>query len=229
LFLDLKREHLQDEMMSEIKRRNLKLTLSVDKCKSGIVGKDSLDFLGYTIKDKIFVKQKNVNKFLNRIAALSSQCKSGLANPHKRPLFIQDDVSYKGYYIEEFNLLLSGFKFGNHPYGWLLYFKAITDVSSLYGMDHVIRNNLLKGLPNDMTSQINSLVDTYYDIHRNGGVNLVTNFDKLTTIDQKRSYLYRKGRIDRNKKYTDEQILNHFESYMDLIKHVSEHSIGETS
>jgi hypothetical protein len=160
---------------------------------------------------------------------LSSQCKSGLANPHKRPLFIQDDVSYKGYYIEEFNLLLSGFKFGNHPYGWLLYFKAITDVSSLYGMDHVIRNNLLKGLPNDMTSQINSLVDTYYDIHRNGGVNLVTNFDKLTTIDQKRSYLYRKGRIDRNKKYTDEQILNHFESYMDLIKHVSEHSIGETS
>lgn len=229
LFLDIKKQNLLDEMISEIKRRNLKLTLSVDKCKSGIVGKDSLDFIGYTINNKIFIRKKNVTNFLNRIAALSSKCKSGLANPYQRPLFIKDEDRYNGYYVEEFNLLLSGFKYGNRLYGWLPYFQAITDVSSLYGMDHVIKNTLLKGLPKEITLHTNSLVDTYYDIHRNGGNNMVANFDKLETIDEKLNFLCRRGRIDRSKPYTDEQILNHFDSYMDLIKRVSEHNIGQIS
>lgn len=229
LFLDTKSDNLLDLMLSEIRRRNLKLSLSKDKCKSGIIGKDVIDFIGYVISDKIFIRKKNVTQFLNRVAALSSKCKTGLAQPYLRPLFIKEDADYIGYYIEEFNRLLSGFKYGNRLYGWMPYFQAITDVSSLYGMDHVIKTSLLNGLPEELISHVNSLVDTYYDIHRNEGNNLVINFDALTTPDQKRNYLYRQGRIDRNKAYTDEQINNYFDSYMDLIKRVSEKNIGETS
>jgi len=229
LFLDTKSDNLLDLMLSEIEHRNLKLRLSKDKCKSGIIGKDTIDFIGYVISDKIFIRKKNVTQFLNRVAALSSKCKASWTQPYLRPLFIKEDAEYIGYYIEEFNRLLSGFKYGNRLYGWMPYFQAITDVSSLYGMDHVIKNSLLNGLPDELTSKINSLVDTYHDIRRNKGNNLVTNYDELTTPDQKRNYLYQKGRIDRNKAYTDEQINNNFDSYMDLIKRVSEKNIGETS
>lgn len=229
LFLDLQHGNLQDLMKSEIKRRNLKLILSKEKCKSGIIGQDSMDFIGYAITDKIFIRRKNVTAFLNRVASLSTKCKSGLVNPHLRPMFIKQDSDYVGFYIEEFNRMLSGFKYGNHLYGWLPYFQAINDVSSLYGMDHVIKNKLLNGLPDDITSKVNSLVDTYYDIHRNGGDNLLENYDLLTTIDQKRSFLYRKGRIESNKAYTEEQIMNYFDSYIDMIRRMSEQNIGITS
>ena len=39
----------------------------------------------------------------------------------------------------------------------------------------------------------------------------------------------RMGRIDADKSYTEEQISQHFNSYMDYIKNRSEKNIGETS
>ena len=229
LFIDVKNDNLQNLMINEIKKRNLKLKLSVDKCKSGIIGHDPMDFIGYIFdENKIFIRKKNVTQFLNRIAALTSKCRYGIKEPLQRPLFIKEEADFIGFYCEEINRLLSGFKYGNRLYGWMPYFQSITDVSSLYGMDHVIKNNILKGLPEGLTSKLNSLVDTYYDIHRNGGKNLLKNFDNFN-IDQKRNYLYRKGRIDKNKKYTDEQINICFDSYMQFYILNSEKNIGEIS
>ena len=229
LFLDVKTEDLQSRMIAEVKQRKLRLKLSKEKCRSGFIGADELDFIGYIIKDKIFIRQKNVTRFINRVAALSSKCRAGLNQPYQRPLFIKEDASYYSFYVEEFNRLISGFKYGNRLYGWMSYFQAINDVASLYGMDRIIRGRLLKELPEEVVSKVNSLVDTYYDIRRNGGEKLVTDFDSLTTIEQKRSFLLNKGRIDRNKTYTDEQIENNFDSYLDLIKRVSEQNIGAVS
>lgn len=229
LFLGVSNDNLQEVMMSEIRRRNLKLSFSKEKCKSGVIGRDSMDFLGYAFHEKIFIRQKNVTMFLNKVASLSSKCKAGWLNQHLRPQFIKQDDEYVGFYIEEFNRMLSGFKYGNHLYGWLPYFQAITDVSSLYGMDHVIRNNLLKNLPDEIISEVNSLVDAYYDIHRNGGNGLLKNYDLITTIEDKRNFLFRKGKLDPNKGYTDEQIINHFDSYMDLLRRISEQNVGTTS
>ena len=58
LFLDTKSDNRLDLMLSEIKQRNLKLRFSKDKCKSGIIGKDVIDFIGYVISDKIFIRKK---------------------------------------------------------------------------------------------------------------------------------------------------------------------------
>lgn len=229
LFLDTKSATVKHQMLSEIRRRNLRLRLSPAKCKEGIVGIDSLDFIGYVIKDKIFIRKKNVTRFLNRVAALATKYKEGKANPAKRPLFIKEDSNYNDYYYEEFNELLSGFSYSKRLYGWIAYFQALTDVSSLYGVDRVVRHHFLRELPQEITRKLHTLVDTYYDIRRCGGNNLVPNYDSLITVGQREAFLKRRGRIDANKTYTDEQINNNFESYMDYLKRVSEHNIGERS
>lgn len=231
LFLNPKTPTLKARMLKDISKRNLRLRLSPEKCKSGIVGKDKFDFIGYVVIDKnhVFIRERNVTSFLTRVASMTTHCIEGLDKPYLRPQFIKKDEDFIGYYIEEFNQLISGFKYGRHLYGWLPYFQAITDVSSLYGMDRVIRNRIFKNLPTEVSSHVNSLVDTYYAIHRQAGGSLVKDYDALVTISEKKSLLARRGRIDTNRSYTDEQIEQYFDSYMDFIKNRSEQNIGVTS
>lgn len=231
LFLNPKSAGLKTKMLKEISRRNLRLRLTTEKCKSGVIGKDTLDFIGYVITDKnhVFIRERNVTNFLSRISAMATRCKEGLKKEYKRPQFIKEEKDYIDYYVEDFNQLISGFKYGRHLYGWLPYFQAITDVSSLYGMDRVIKNRILKDLPSELSSRINSLVDSYYAIRRHGGGSLVKDYDLLENISEKKKLLMRMGRIDADKSYTEEQINLHFNSYMDFIKNRSEHNIGETS
>ena len=231
LFLNPKSAGLKTKMLKEISRRNLRLRLTTEKCKSGVIGKDTLDFIGYVITDKnhVFIRERNVTNFLSRISAMATRCKEGLKKEYKRPQFIKEEKDYIDYYVEDFNQLISGFKYGRHLYGWLPYFQAINDVSSLYGMDRVIKNRILKDLPSELSSRINSLVDSYYAIRRHGGGSLVKDYDLLENISEKKKLLMRMGRIDADKSYTEEQINLHFNSYMDFIKNRSEHNIGETS
>lgn len=229
LFLDTKGIILKRQMLKEIQKRNLRLRLSPEKCKSGIVGETSIDFIGYVIKDKVFIRQRNVTRFINRVASLATKYKEGWENPNKRQLFIMKDSTYLEYYSEEFRELMSGFKYDNRLYGWMAYFQAITDVSSLYGMDRVIKSRILKDLPPEIKDKLHTLVETYYDIRRNGGKNIVPDYDALVTVGERESFLRKRGRIDANKHYTEEQINNYFESYIDFLKRVSEHHIGERS
>lgn len=231
LFLNPKPSTIKTRMLKEINKRNLRLRLAPEKCKMGIVGKDKLDFIGYVITDKehVFIRERNVTNFLTRVASMVTRCKEGLDNPYMRPQFIKEDKEFMAYYVAELNQLISGFKYGRHLYGWLPYFQAITDVSSLYGMDRIIKNKLLQLLPPGISSCINSLVDTYYAIHRQSGGTLVKDYDALETIVDKKQLLAKKGRIDINRPYTDEQINQLFNSYMDFIKNRSEQNIGVTS
>lgn len=231
LFLNPKSTGLKSKMLKEISKRNLRLRLTTEKCKSGVIGNEKLDFIGYVVTDKdhVFIRERNVTKFLTRVSAMATRCKEGLDKEYKRPQFIKEKQDYIDYYVEDFNQLISGFKYGRRLYGWLPYFQAITDVSSLYGMDRVIKNRILKELPKELSSRINSLVDSYYDIRRHGGGSLIKDYDSIETIPEKKKLLMRMGRIDADKSYTEEQINQHFNSYMDYIKNRSEHNIGETS
>lgn len=231
LFLNPKCVGLKSKMQKDIYKRNLHLRLTPEKCKSGIIGKDKFDFIGYVISDKnhVFIRERNVTNFLSRVSAMATRCKEGLDKEYKRPQFIKEKKDYINYYVEEFNYIISGFKYGKCLYGWLPYFQAITDVSSLYGIDRVIKKRILKKLPPELTNRINSLVDTYYAIRRHGGGTLIKDFDSLESIPEKINLLKRMGRIDAEKEYTEEQIQQYFNSYIDLIKKRTEHNIGEIS
>ena len=229
LFLSPRRSSLKNAMLKEIKQRNLRLRLSPEKCKEGIIGKDSLDFIGYTIGNKIFIRKKNVTNFLNRVSGLAARCKNEYENKFCRPQFISEDSQVVDFYIEEFNLLISGFKIGKHMYGWLPYFQSITDIAALYGMERVIKQRIMRNLPHEISDKVNSLVDTYYAIHERFGGNLVQDFDALETISEKKNFLVRRGRLDKHKTYSDEQITIIFDNYMDFIKKKSEQNIGVQS
>lgn len=231
LFLNPLKPIHKRPMVKELQRCRLHLRLSPDKCKKGIVGKDKLEFLGYVIKDKdkVFVREKNVTRFLSRVAALAAKFRDGYKNPYLRPLFIQEESAYVEYYIAEFNHLISGFKYEHRPFGWMAYFQTITDVASLYGMDRIIRGRLLDCLDESIKGKVNTLVDTYYAIRREGGGNLVEDYDAYTTTGQRRSLLLRRGRIKAEHAYSDEQIDHYFYVYMDFLKKRSEQSIGGIS
>lgn len=230
LFLDSKtNEHLLDILKNEITKKNLALSFSEEKCKAGIIGKEPLDFLGYSIGHKIFIQKKNVTSFISRVASLASRCIEEYNHEYKRPLFIREDTSFFKFYIEEFNMMLSGFKVDRHLYGWLPYYQSITDVASLYGLDRVVRYRILKGIPEEICSNIHSLVDTYYSIHKKSGGNLVKDLDELVTIDEKKHFLAHMGRLDKNKLYSDNQIIEYFNNYIDFIKKRSMQNIGEQS
>lgn len=230
LFLSLSPVNdLQGIIENEIKNRNLSLTLEPEKCAKGVVGTDSLDFLGYTIGKKIFIRKKSVTHFMTRVASLATRCKEEFDNPYKRPRFISKNSEFFEYYIEDFNILLSGFKCDGHMYGWLPYFQSITDVSSLYGMDRVIRLRILRNIPKEICDSVNSLTDTFHAIHRNSGGSMVRDYDALKTPTEKKHYLAKRGRLDAEKSYTDAQIEQIFNNYMDLIKKKSEQNIGEQS
>ncbi len=231
LFLNPKLPILKRPMLKEIQRRNLRLRLSTAKCKQGIVGTSDIDFLGYVIKDKnkVFVREKSVTRFLSRIAALAARCRDGWENKDNRQPFIRDDDAYVEYYKEELNQLISGFRHGRVAYGWMAYFQGITDVASLYGMDRVIHERIFKKLPETITNDVNKLVDTYYALRRKSGGSLVKDYDDFTDVESKRRFLLRKGWIREYVEYTPEQIENYFDRYLDFIKKRELRNIGAIS
>ena len=87
----------------------------------------------------------------------------------------------------------------------------------------------MRNLPHEISDKVNSLVDTYYAIHERFGGNLVQDFDALETISEKKNFLVRRGRLDKHKTYSDEQITIIFDNYMDFIKKKSEQNIGVQS
>lgn len=111
----------------------------------------------------------------------------------------------------------------------MAYFQCLTDVASLYGMDRVIQSRILQNLPSSITDGVNSLVDTYYAIRRESGGRLVIDYDSLTDIVSKRRLLLCKGRIKSNVDYSDEQIDDYFERYMNFIKKRELRNIGAIS
>lgn len=96
-------------------------------------------------------------------------------------------------------------------------------------MDRIIKHRIMKDIPNEISNKVNSLVDTYHAIHERFGGNLVQDYDALKTIPEKKYFLARRGRLDKNKAYSDEQIITLFDNYMDFIKKISEQNIGVQS
>jgi len=227
LYLSPSVKNIRREVTKNISKNKLGLHFSPEKVSYGIVGKTNLDFIGYVFKDinTITIRQKNIEGFLNNLARVASKCKDLFNNANLRPSFIKLDIDFFNYYVCEFNEMISGFRIDNHLYGWVAYFQAMNDVSLLYGIDRVIKNKLLKGLPTEITKDIHSLVKTYYDILKTGGVQYVNNLDDITGIEEKKHLLIKKGLLT-DGTYTDDQVDSVYEEYINFIKRRTEANIG---
>lgn len=229
LFLNPMNPFLLKRMKRNLSSSKMRVRLNNSKVTEGVIGKRELDFIGYVIKDKnkVSVRKRNVTNFITRVAGLTKRCAEGLEDEMMRPTFCKPDKVFFEYFIEEFNLLLGGFKLAAHNYGWMVYYQAINDISLIYGIDRVIKKRIMNKLPNRITEHVVSLIDVYHDIHDTGGKNILLNFDNMEGFELKKDFLVRKG-FDMEGR-DDDEVKMMFERYLTNLIRQTEMSIGRIS
>lgn len=227
LFLSPKNPEPFEKVKETLDELGLKVHFSKAKLQEGIVGVDKLKFIGYSIgKDKISIPKNSISRFITHIAGLTSKCKA-YKDPAKRPSNIQTDEQYFKYFIEQFNLKISGFKMGNHRYGWLSYYQSVSDISQFYGIDRVIRNRIMKDVPLDIKDNVFTLTDSYFDLRSTGGRKCFRDFDEIYEITDKKEYLVNMGYDITDT--TDEDVEWKFRRLISNLIKESELSIGRIS
>lgn len=207
LILTTEAQDCRQILNDAIDRHNLGLELTDAKTKSGVLNKDSFDYIGYLVcGDKISVKKANKDKFADRIVRRCIQIVRQYRNPQLRPRYVSYEDEYLAFAEADLNLMISGFRVCNHNYGWIAYFQQMNDLTILYQLDTVVRKKLGKELLGKIN--INSMVRTYYDIKQNMGRSILINFDAITHRGDKIAYLIKFGYIRRNEAqdYSDEEI-----------------------
>ena len=217
-----------NEIKCELILKGVSLRLSADKTLFGLVGEESFDYIGYTVKSpfSISIRERNVQAYLNRISKIVTKYRGQKANAFLRPRFIFEDKAFDEYYVSLINQKLSGIKISNHLYGWLPYFQAMTDVQLLYGLDTVIHKKFMKGLK--IESQIVHLHEVYWDIKKHAGKNKLMDFDALKDVGDMRSYLLKQGLIDEDVKYNDDEIETKYYVHLERLKKDARMTVGMT-
>lgn len=227
LFLNPSTPNLLNDVKRTISALRLNVKFSKSKVKVGVLGSDELKFLGYNItKDDIIIPKEKVSRFITNIAGLVKKL-NGYEDKRSRPKFLETDEKYVKYAIEVLNIKLSGFRTNGELYGWIPYYQSITDISALYGIDRILKNKIMKCLKDEIKCELNSLVDTYYDIKEGSGSKLVRDFDTIETIEEKREYLMDMG-YDLEKADENEVSIR-FERYKSFLIRDNERNIGVNS
>lgn len=216
------------EITSIITDNRLGLSLSEDKIKDGDFNEDSFDFLGYVFeKGVVTVRKQSVNRYIERVARLCTKFKNDLRSKECWPRHIQSQESLVLYYLEKINLLISGFKLKNYQYGWLAYYKGMTDISLLFRLDKIVRKKLLKNILGQFENfELHSFVKTYYDIRERKGAGSVIDLDSCETIDAKKAFLVSQGWLSEDENYADDYIINYFKKCCLKLVRENEKNIG---
>lgn len=211
----------------------LKLNISPGKTYSGKIGDKDVDYIGYVIKSRtcVSIRPKNIQSLLVRVARLVCLFKQQYKNSYLRPNFVKKSDELIAYYIEMLNEELSGFKDEGHLYGWIPYFQSMTDIQLLYSLDYIIHKKFLgkKDIPQEMNEKVYFLHTVYWDVKKNGGKHYFLDFDSILDVAKMKVILKKRGRIDSEYVYSDEQIKNIFEKYKSYRKKSAMLSIGRTS
>lgn len=212
-----------------IARHNLNLSLTKSKTISGKI-EDGFDYIGYYIKDAVIsVRKKNRDKFSDRLVKRCTLLRKQKEDPSLRPRFASGDKEFLDYASTDLNLMISGFRTGNHNYGWISYYQRINDLTLLYQFDRLIRKTLGK----DFTSaiELNSLVETYFNLKNHNSGSLLIDFDKITDRGSRIAYLLKFGYLKASETadVSDEEIDRIFRRMIFNLQKNSLQDIAETS
>lgn len=213
-------------ILEYLEENDMQIALSEEKTATGIIGHETLDFIGYVFQnDCITIRPHNVDLFIRRIAHTVTQLKRQLQNPALRPRFIKEDKQLIEFYTEEINEQISGMKYESTLFGWLPYFQECNDIQLLYRLDKIVKKLISKVAEID-TTKLHSFVKTYHDIRERSGVHYIINYDELDTVTKKEAFLIKKGRISNNLNYTDDEIDQIYSTYCSSRKKAIERNIG---
>lgn len=227
LFIQPHFDNLKKIVVDYIKEEKLNLKLSEEKTFVGKIDeKNALDFIGYLIyQDRITIRSKNINNHLLQVASICTKFKTQYKLAFMRPKFLKDDNEFVEFYIEELNRKISGIKYKSRLYGWLPYFRQVTDISLFYRLDNILRNKFLGNMNDVNLTGLHTYVDSYFSIIGNQGRGLIVDMDNINDVDNKKFFLYRKGWLD-DKEYTNEQIDRIYDRYCKTQIRKEEKNIG---
>lgn len=213
--------------------KKIKLKNNFEKTSYGILNNTSIEYLGYSISDeKISIKDQNVQKFINRIAKKCTKFKSGYLRKEERPIYLIDDNNkYKEAFIFDLNLMIGGAIGYNKRYGWICYFSQMNDKELLFRLDSIISSFFKKmdAFNNTRPQELKTLVRSYHLINSKNAHKYLYNFDSLSTISEKSTFLRRFGHIDPDKQYSDNQIELIYAKIKQKGISILESDIGSTS
>lgn len=125
-------EHLRFRMA------RLGLTLNDDKTETGLLDRDSFDFLGYKVAcGAVSVRQTSIDRLIHSFAKIITAADHRSAEFLKRHKEL-DAATYRNVLIEDLNEKITGAISASRRYGWLYYFSQIDDVSLLHRLDRVV-------------------------------------------------------------------------------------------
>jgi len=125
-----------DTINAEIQQdmQDLKLTLHTansNKSTFGYLGKDTLEYLGFSFSDNaISVRKSSVEKLRKRIRKVFAEYSNA-------PLQSEGDINTELYNM--LNLKITGCLYNNKPYGWLFFFQDINDLTLLHHLDWFVK------------------------------------------------------------------------------------------
>ncbi|WNJ17152.1 reverse transcriptase domain-containing protein [Pontibacter sp. G13] len=188
----------------------LGLKLNCEKTKYGDINIDGVEYLGYYLKGKLItVKNSNIDNFIQSLASKFTWFKNGSQNSALIPDWLSNDINlFKKRFIEELNEKITGAKSEKKRYGWLFYFLEIEDLELLFKLDRIVSKffQQLEHFEHQKPKAVKSFVRAFYEIRHNGGGNYILDYDKYSSIESMKSYLFEYGQINNNKDYTDKEI-----------------------
>lgn len=211
--------HLVKDILENLNFEVAKLGLELkdEKTEVGIIGKDSFDFLGYSLlkNSQISVKESSVQRLL---ASLSGKLvyadyhKDSFQELHK---YLEPTV-YKSVLIEDLNERITGAFTDKKRYGWLFYFSQINDLSLLHRLDRIVTKlcKRCESLERAKPGEVKSFVMAFRKIHEmrmkeEKKSDYIPSYDDFD-LRSKRVFLYNRGLLDEDKTYTTEEISNIF-------------------
>lgn len=200
--------NIMERLCFEISK--LGLELNEEKTKTGVIGKDNFDFLGYKLRanGRISIRDFSV---LRKISSLAGKISSA---DHKRNEFCKlhniDRKTYKRVLVEDLNEQITGAISDCKRYGWLFYFSQINDITLLHRLDRIVEklcrrcHTFSKRKP----KAIKSFITSFREIHKlqqDIDSPYIPSYDKWN-VRQKIEFLRNRGLLLETKTYTKVEI-----------------------
>lgn len=152
----------RDVLEAELSKRQLKLhTQGTDK---EHLNRADLPFayLGYTVAPNLIsVRAISVERLRLRITSFFSDYRKALkeTGPENR-----DQLNTV--FIQVLNIMITGAKQGNKAYGWLFYYRYITDHQLLHQLDHFVRQLLIQNhFTQEQIEQVKKFSRAWFEIN----------------------------------------------------------------
>ena len=158
---------------------------SRDKHSSGIIDRDSFEYLGYTFEGgKVTVGKVRYANLINNLARPLTMLRRSHAEGMRDLGRIQDRAEWW------LNFRITGCVGDGKRRGWLPYYSQIDDIGLLHHLDRVVENRISR-LPSGRAVRPKSFLKAYaytHDPRRDPGQYII-NFDKVKTTQEKRRLL----------------------------------------